>query len=485
MNPIVLRTYFRNSSAAVPPAAPAVAADGAIRLGRYELLQPLGIGGMAEVFKARTQGPGGFERQVVIKRILPGHTEDPEFVRMFIDEAKILGMLHHPNVVQVYDFGEDEGRLFLALEYVDGPSVSRVLRALRAANRKMPPAVAAYLCREVCRALDYVHGLRGAEGELLNVIHRDVTPSNIVLTSTGGVKLLDFGVAKFKSAKQLTKAGTVKGKPAYLAPEQLQGKTIDGRVDLFALGIVLHEMLSLEHLFAGDSDLITVKKIMEMEIPPPSAKRSDVVPALDRIVMKALARDRDARYSSAAEMARELDDFVLASQLHMEEVVEFIREIESELNQRRPNRVALPVERDAVKMKGGGEVGKRAEATQKDFALVVRMWTMGRLLWGGPRPAVIMVAVLVAIGAALGLGLRINVTTKGEANAAQTSAMPAPPVRQAPVVLPLPPALPERRSAGARPPAGAAAQRGTIVRVLPSGRLVPGRPAAAATSSTP
>ncbi len=247
--------------------------EGAQRLGHYELLHPLGAGGMAEVFKARAIGPAGFERDVVVKRILPAYGRDEDFVRMFTDEARILGLIHHPNVVQAFEFGEDDGTLYLALEYVEGPSLSRILRALRAANRRMPPAIAAYIGREICRALDCVHRLEDESGARLDVVHRDVTPSNMIVTPWGGVKLLDFGVAKFTSAARSTRAGTVKGKPAYLAPEQLEGKPIDGRVDLFALGIVMHEMLSLQHLFAGDSDLHTAKKIMEMKIPGLTAHR--------------------------------------------------------------------------------------------------------------------------------------------------------------------------------------------------------------------
>jgi len=301
--------------------------NGTVTLGRYELLQPLGVGGMAQVFKARALGPGGFRRDVVVKRILPEHGRDSEFIRMFVDEAKILGLLHHPNIVQVYDFGEDNGVLFLALEYVEGPSLSRVLRTLRGANKRMPPAIAAFVAREICRALACVHELRDEKGRPLGAIHRDVTPSNVILTPAGEVKLLDFGVATFKDALQATKSGTVKGKPAYLAPEQLEGKPIDGRVDVFALGIVMHEMLTLQHLFAGDSDLGTVKQILEMEIPSPAANRPDVPDALERIVMRALERDREKRFATAAEMAAALDDFVVASKLHVDEVVTFVRAV--------------------------------------------------------------------------------------------------------------------------------------------------------------
>jgi tRNA A-37 threonylcarbamoyl transferase component Bud32 len=394
-------------------------------LGRYELLAPLAAGGMAEVYRARAVGTGGFERRVVIKRILPDQSNDPEFVSMFISEAKILGMIHHENVVQAYEFGEDNGTLFLALEYVDGPSVSRLLRTLRAANRKIPPVFAAYIAREVCRALAYVHDLKDESGEPLHIVHRDVTPSNIVLTAAGGVKLLDFGVAKFKAAQQLTKTGTVKGKPAYLAPEQLEGKPIDGRVDLFALGIVVHEMLTLEHLFAGDSDLVTVKRIMDMEIPSPSAKRSDVPPELDRIVMRALQRDRRQRYGSAAEMARDLDEVVLNARLRFEDMAAFVAEIEGEAARQgrtpRPLRLVTPLAADVAK-------GPR---TRKDLGLALRMWTLGELFWSrGRRGAVLAGVLLVVLGMAAALGLQIiSLPSRGNLVQAAAPAVASPPGR--------------------------------------------------------
>lgn len=411
--------------------------EGTVKLGRYELLHPLGVGGMAEVFKARALGPAGFERNVVIKRILPAHGRDPEFIRMFVDEAKILGMLHHPNVVQAYDFGDDDGVLFLALEYVDGPSLSRTLRTLRSANRKMPPAIAAYIARDVCRALDYVHNLADGQGAPLDIIHRDVTPSNIVLTATGGVKLLDFGVATFSRAVQITKSGTVKGKPAYLAPEQLEGKEIDGRVDLFALGIVMHEMLSLQHLFAGDSDLGTVKKIMEMKIPSPAAERDDVPPALEEIVMRALERDRDRRFGSAAEMARALDDFVVASRLHMDEVAAFVREIEEMSQVRRPAS-SRPVVAPAAVVRRvkprspwphDGATSDEAAPTRREGRLMSRIRTTGRVIAARPKTAVAIGLMLAVLGLGTAFGLRVTVT-------AQPNSAAAAPVVVEPVRMP-------------------------------------------------
>jgi serine/threonine-protein kinase len=299
------------------------------RLGRYELVELLGVGGMAEIFKARCTGPGGFQRTVVVKRILPANTADPAFVRMFVAEAKILGMLHHPNVIQAYDFGECDGTLFLVLEYVDGPSLSEAISVLREAGRQMPIGVACQIAHDVCRALDHVHNLRDADGAPLNVIHRDVTPSNILLTATGAAKLLDFGVAKYRASQARSQVGMIKGKPAYLAPETLDRREIDHRTDIFSLGIVLHELLSLEPLFDGDNHQITFYRVLSMEIPPPSRVRPEAPPELDAIVMKALERDRTRRYQSAQEMARDLDALLAAQGARAEESIAFVQELEA------------------------------------------------------------------------------------------------------------------------------------------------------------
>ncbi len=357
---------------ATPPPPPVLGS-----LGRYRLLKSLGVGGMAEAFKATCSGPGGFERTVVVKRILPANCGDPEFLRMFTAEAKILGMLHHPNVVQVYDFGEADGTLFLVLEFVDGPSLGRLLRVLRNAQRPVPLAIAAYFAREVCHALDYVHGLRGSDGEPMNVIHRDVTPSNVVLTSAGSVKLLDFGVAKYETSEAQTQNQYVKGKPAYLAPEVIEGRAFDARVDLFSLGVVLHELLTLAPLFSADSDLGILHRVLVMPIAAPSRARADVPRALDAIVMKALERDPARRYASAAEMARDLDQFVVASHLHNDEVLAFLRGVQPLLNQP-PGAAAAAALAGSV----GSLPTSREEATKVDLVLRLRMSPIGRLLFG-------------------------------------------------------------------------------------------------------
>jgi eukaryotic-like serine/threonine-protein kinase len=297
------------------------------QLGRYELIELLGVGGMAEVFKARSRGPGGFERTVVVKRILPACGRDPAFVRMFVAEAKILGMVSHPNIVQAYDFGESDGTLFLVLEYVDGPSLGSAMSALRKAGRAVPPLVAARIAHEVCRALDHVHNLKGSDGISLNVVHRDVTPSNVLLSSAGNVKLLDFGIAKYRASQARSQHGTIKGKPAYLAPETLEARAIDQRTDLFSLGVVLHEILALQPLFEGDSHLVTFNKVLNMEIPPPSTLRPDIPPGLDAIVIKALERNPSRRYQTAQAMASDIDQFLVANGAGSEGTVAFVREL--------------------------------------------------------------------------------------------------------------------------------------------------------------
>jgi serine/threonine protein kinase len=296
------------------------------RIGRYEIMERIAVGGMAEAFRARAHGPGGYQRELVIKRILPHLAEDPDFVRAFVDEAKILGMLNHPNVVGVYDFGEDEGRHYLALEFLDGPSVATIVDRATRLWAPIPAGIVAYVGKEICNGLSVVHNARDPQGAPLGLVHRDVTPSNVMTTLNGGVKLLDFGVAKIAGSDQVTQHGRLKGKPGYFAPEQIAGSPIDGRVDLFALGVLLHEMLCLRHLFhrEGEGIASTIYRIMQMEIPEPASIRTDAPADLDRIIMKALAREPDERYASAAELGRDLDAVALQTGTRAEDLAHFV-----------------------------------------------------------------------------------------------------------------------------------------------------------------
>jgi len=367
------------------------------RLGRYELIEQLGVGGMAEIFKARATGPGGFQRTVVVKRILPANCSDPSFVRMFVAEAKILGMLHHPNVIQAYDFGESAGTLFLVLEYVDGPSLAETVSVLKEVGRPMPIGVACQIAHDVCRALDHVHNLLDADGAPLNVVHRDVTPSNVLLTATGTAKLLDFGVAKYRASQAKSQVGTIKGKPAYLAPETLDQRDIDHRTDIFSLGIVLYELLTLQPLFEGDNHQITFYRVLNMEIPPPSSVRPEIPPELDRIVLKALERDRDKRYQTAQDMARDLDAFLAAQAVRSEDAIAFVQDLVGLIATRQPPEIPsfdqLAGRADQTQETEPGKPGHSAETaatipgkgTRSYFGERFRTSRVGRFLLGRNR----------------------------------------------------------------------------------------------------
>ncbi|HET6146678.1 MAG TPA: serine/threonine-protein kinase [Polyangia bacterium] len=281
---------------------------------KYRLTEKIGSGGMAEVFRAVGEGPEGFERPFVIKRIHPRLSESPEFVRMFVDEAKISARLVHPNIVQVFDFAPQDGGYYIVMEPVEGFDMGWLLRGrLESRHEVPPPAFVAEVGRQACRGLDFAHTLAGPDGKPLGIVHRDVTPPNIMVTWTGTVKVVDFGIARAVEAlrRSVTDAGMVKGKMSYIAPELLDGKTATARSDVFSLGVVLHELLSGRQLFAGLHDLDTLRLVREMEIPPPSARNPGVKRTLDAVVMRALERDPDKRFTSAGEMGDALETIVM------------------------------------------------------------------------------------------------------------------------------------------------------------------------------
>jgi eukaryotic-like serine/threonine-protein kinase len=283
------------------------------RFGRYLLVESIGKGGMAEIFRAVAHGVEGFQRVFVVKRILKEKSSSPEFIEMFANEARISALLHHPNIVQIYEFGQIDGSYFLAMEYLRGKDLLSVLRELRRLGHVMPPEFAGYIAQQVATGLGYAHSLSQQGGKSLNIVHRDVSPSNVMLLRTGGVKLLDFGIAK--AAAELkptgtTQAGLVKGKLSYLSPEQVRGERLDGRSDVFSLGVVLWECLTGKRLFYDKNDYQTMRNVVDRPVPPPSTQRADVPPALDYIVVRALERDLGRRYSSAKQMADDLDNYI-------------------------------------------------------------------------------------------------------------------------------------------------------------------------------
>ncbi len=249
-------------------------------LGRYRLLEQIGAGGMAVVFRAVAEGSVG-KQVVVIKRVLPELARDPVFIKMLVAEARLSSRLSHPGIVRMHELGRVGDEYFLAMEHVDGADLVRVLNRSVAAKATLPIPVVCHIARQVALALAYAHDLKDAEGRPLEIVHRDVSPSNIMVTGDGGVKLLDFGVAKAAAhiRDERTRTGTIKGKINYLSPEQADGLAADRRSDVFALGIVLYECLTLKRLFRGDNDLATLRLVRRCEVPPPSQLRAGVPPA--------------------------------------------------------------------------------------------------------------------------------------------------------------------------------------------------------------
>ena len=268
------------------------------QFGKYYLLDRIGAGGMAEVFRAVAIGPEGFQRPLVIKRMLPHLSHDRAFVEMFIDEAKLCGLLSHPNLVQIFEFGSVDESFFIAMEHVQGETLLAVQVKLAEAGRLAPVTASLEIVRQVCLGLHYAHSLQSSSGQPLGIVHRDVSPANLMLTFHGSVKILDFGIARVAEGlrETRTQAGTMKGKVSYMSPEQIRMEPIDGRADVFAVGIVLHELLTGRRLFRSTNEYTRARMVLESAIPLPSAVNPDVPSAVDGIVMHALERNPDARY---------------------------------------------------------------------------------------------------------------------------------------------------------------------------------------------
>ncbi len=273
-------------------------------IGNYEVIRKLATGGMGEVFLAKQRGPVAFSRDVVLKKLHQGYTEDPEFVTMFLNEAQLAANLSHPNIVHIYDLFEDDGYV-IAMEYVRGATVLSVLRARARQATAFPYGPAVRIAIAVCEALHYAYTSVGEDGQPRHIVHRDISPSNVLLGYDGHVKLADFGVAKALDVN-VTRGESIKGKFGYLSPEQVRCLPLDQRSDLFALGIVLWEMAVGSPLYKRESDAAMLYAMMEADAPPPSSRHPDFPRDLEDVIMKALSRDRDQRYASALDMATEL-----------------------------------------------------------------------------------------------------------------------------------------------------------------------------------
>lgn len=270
--------------------------------GPYEVYERLGVGGMATVHRAKELGIAGFERIVALKRLLPHLAEDESFVRSFVREAKFAAMLNHANIVQLYELGRVGPHYFIAMEYIEGRDVRRVLRQARRIHTLPPLEVALSILIQTCEALHYAHTRRSDSGEPLGLVHRDVSPSNLLVNDAGYVKMIDFGIAKAQTDQLRTRTGRIKGKLAYMAPEAIKGLDLDGRSDLFSAGVVAHELLTARPLFATKNEYETLDRVQNAELVPPSVFNPACPPQLDDIVLKALSRDREQRWQSAEEM---------------------------------------------------------------------------------------------------------------------------------------------------------------------------------------
>jgi serine/threonine protein kinase len=280
--------------------------------GKYLLLERLNVGGMAEVFAAKAFGVEGFERILAIKKILPTMAEDEEFITMFIDEARISVQLNHANVVHIHELGKHDDAYYIAMEYVAGKDLRALLERFRRRKELMPTAMAVFVATKICEGLDYAHRKRDARGQELHIIHRDVSPQNILISYEGEVKIIDFGIAKAANRSQKTQAGILKGKFGYMSPEQVRGLPIDRRSDIFAVGVILYEMLTGEKLFVGESDFSTLEKVRNAEVPAPRQFNPNIPSGLEKVVLKALAREVEDRYQWASDLQEDLMRFLLA-----------------------------------------------------------------------------------------------------------------------------------------------------------------------------
>jgi len=275
------------------------------KFGKYTLLRKLATGGMAELFVAKTMGAEGFERELVIKRILPSFSEDEAFVKMFIDEASLTSKLQHPNIVQIFDFDVTDRQYYIAMEFIEGEDLQNIVKTGTEAKRPLSVAQCVWIIIELAKGLHYAH-TKEHKGRPLNIIHRDISPHNAMVSYDGEVKLMDFGIAKAAERSTKTQAGTVKGKVAYMSPEQARGKVLDPRSDMFALAAVAWELLTGKRLFLRGSDFETLTAVLKEDPDPPSKSRKGIDQELDDIIMTALDKDRENRQASVEVLAREL-----------------------------------------------------------------------------------------------------------------------------------------------------------------------------------
>ncbi|HYV48398.1 MAG TPA: protein kinase [Myxococcaceae bacterium] len=314
------------------------------QFGKYRLLKKLAQGGMAEIFLAVQHGPHAFEKVVVIKRMLPELCVSFDFVQMFLDEARVAARLDHPNIIRIYDFGDFEGQYYLAMEYIPGEDLASIIQQCKRTRAKIPVELVLDLMISAAEGLHHAHEMEDGQGNSLGIVHRDVSPSNIICGYQGAVKVLDFGVARAKNNISKTSPGVRKGTPQYLAPEQALGESVDRRADIFALGLVMHELLTGNRLFQRENEHATISAIIGDDIVPPSLWRPELPVEIDRVVMKAMSRTPDGRYPSALEMAADMSAYLAGTDyLRGTGQVEFLTSAFGDERKREKLRLALGV----------------------------------------------------------------------------------------------------------------------------------------------
>jgi serine/threonine-protein kinase len=277
------------------------------RLDRFELVAELASGGMATVYLARLSGVAGFQRLFAIKRLHPHLAKEPEFVEMFLDEARLAAKIHHPNIASIHEIGENDGGYYLVMDYIEGDTAARLFGRCALAGKKIPYPVGIRMVLDTLAGLHAAHELKDDNGAFLNVVHRDVSPQNVIVGVDGSSRLIDFGVARASMRLSTTRSGHLKGKLSYMAPEQARGEIVDRRADVFAVGVMLWELLAFRRLFRGEGEADTLNRLLYVAIPNVRDSEPQVHPALERVTMKALERDPDKRFASAWEFADALE----------------------------------------------------------------------------------------------------------------------------------------------------------------------------------
>jgi serine/threonine-protein kinase len=421
------------------------------RFGKYTLIRKLATGGMAELFLAIQKSVAGFEKLLVIKRILPAMNQDRAFIEMLLHEARIAATLSHPNIVQIFDVGQHDNQYFIAMEHVHGEDLRSIVRQMKKKNvLEFPVEHALAIVLGICAGLSYAHEKHELDGSPLNIVHRDISPQNVVVTFTGDVKIVDFGIAKSDSrtdSREQTKSGKLKGKVPYMSPEQARGESIDARSDVFSAGVMLFELTTGKRLFKGASEYETLRLICEREYPRPSEVRSDYPSDLEAIVMKALAKNADARYQSAREMQADIEAFVRRHQIAVSHIAlnQFMQGLfEDKLAAQKEALLQGKQLADIIEMQHATSASDlndvdasgrhAATSTQSMPAAAHTVTDMSANPHGRRNLAIGLVAAVLAIGA-VGAGFGYLLVTKRDMNDARTPASSLPPVARGALVL--------------------------------------------------